>query len=148
MGNKIMPTTYLLLAILLCIALHWLAPIAFIISAPWNLLGILPVLFGIWINLSADRAFKLAKTTVKPFEVSTALIQKGAFRLSRNPMYLGFAALLLGISVMLRSLSPFIVVVLFAILIDRVFIRVEEGMLEDGFGDEWRRYRSQVRKWF
>ena len=147
MGKKIMPTTYLLAAILLCITLHFLVPILRFIPSPWNLFGLVPLLFGIWINLSADRAFKQANTTVKPFEKSNALIQDGAFRWSRNPMYLGFAAILLGISVLLRSLSPYIAVVVFVVLMDLVFIRVEEQMLEEKFGDEWRRYRSRVRKW-
>jgi protein-S-isoprenylcysteine O-methyltransferase Ste14 len=147
MRKKIMPTTYLLIAILLCVALHFLAPILYILPSPWNLIGLIPLFLGVWINLSADRAFKKAETTVKPFEESNALIQDGAFRLSRNPMYLGFAAILLGISALLRSLSPYVVVVVFVVLIDLVFIRVEEQMLEEKFGNEWKRYRSRVRRW-
>ncbi len=145
--KKIMPTTYLLIAILLCLLVHFVAPIRYLIPWPWNLLGILPLLFGILINLAADRAFKQADTTVKPFKESSVLVQKGAFRLTRNPMYLGFIALLLGMSILLRSVSPYIVVVAFAVLIEILFIRVEERMLEAQFGDEWRRYRATVRKW-
>ena len=142
-----MPTTHLLVAILLCVGLHCLAPIVYIVPSPWNLIGLIPLFLGVWINLSADRAFKKAGTTVKPFEESNALTQDGAFRWSRNPMYLGFAAILLGISVLLRSLSPYLAVVVFVVLIDLMFIRVEEQMLEEQFGDEWKRYRSRVRKW-
>jgi protein-S-isoprenylcysteine O-methyltransferase Ste14 len=145
--QKLMPTTYLLFAVLLIILLHFLTPIQFILISPWNLIGLLPLLFGIWINISADRAFKRAGTTVKPFEKSSTLIQHGVFRISRNPMYLGFVSILLGISLLLRSLSPYIVVVLFAILMEAVFIPSEEKMLSEAFGDQWERYRSQVRKW-
>jgi protein-S-isoprenylcysteine O-methyltransferase Ste14 len=147
MRKKIMPTTYLLVAILLCLGFHFLTPILYIVPSPWNLIGLIPIFWGVWINLSADRAFKKAETTVKPFEESKVLIQDGVFRLSRNPMYLGFAAILLGISVLLRSLSPYLVVVGFVILIELMFIRSEEQMLEEKFGDEWMRYRSRVRKW-
>jgi len=126
---------------------HFLVPISYIIPSPWNLIGFVPLLLGIWLNISADRAFKRAGTTVKPFEESNALIQEGVFRLSRNPMYLGFVAILLGITILLRSISPYIVVFVFVILIDRMFIRNEEGMLEGKFGDEWEQYRSRVRKW-
>jgi protein-S-isoprenylcysteine O-methyltransferase Ste14 len=62
-------------------------------------------------------------------------------------MYLGFVAILLGISILLRSVSPYIVVVVFVIMIDLTFIRVEEQMLAEQFGEEWARYRSRVRKW-
>jgi protein-S-isoprenylcysteine O-methyltransferase Ste14 len=142
-----MPIAYLLVAILLCMGFHFLVPISYIIPSAWNLIGFVPLLLGIWLNISADRAFKRAGTTVKPFEESNALIQEGVFRLSRNPMYLGFVAILLGITILLRSISPYIVVFVFVILIDRMFIRNEEGMLEGKFGDEWEQYRSRVRKW-
>ena len=145
--QKLMPTIYLLIAILLCLALHFFIPILYIIPSPWNLLGLVPLLLGIWINLSADRAFKQAKTTVKPFEESNSLIREGVFRFSRNPMYLGFVGILLGISFLLRSVSPYFVVVVFAIFINEMFIQVEERMLETKFGDEWKHYRSRVRKW-
>jgi protein-S-isoprenylcysteine O-methyltransferase Ste14 len=61
--------------------------------------------------------------------------------------HLGFVAILLGISILLRSLPPYIVVVAFIVAIDAIFIRVEERMLQAKFGDEWMRYRSTVRKW-
>ena len=147
MRKKIMPTTYLLVAILLCLGFHFLTPILYIVPSPWNLIGLIPIFLGVWINLTADRAFKKAETTVKPFEESKVLIQDDVFRLSRNPMYLGFTAILLGISVLLRSLSPYLVVVGFVVLIELIFIRSEEQMLEEQFGDEWMRYRSRVRKW-
>lgn len=147
MGKKIMPTTYLLIAILLCVALHFVVPIRTIVPRTWNLLGLIPLAFGVWINLAADRAFQKAGTTVKPFEESTALIQDGTFRLSRNPMYLGFAAIMVGISILLRSASPTIVVILFVVLMDRVYIRVEEEMLAAEFEQAWIDYRSRVRRW-
>ena len=77
--------------------------------------------------------------------VIKALIQEGVFGWSRNPMYLGFVGILLGVATLLRSLSSFLVVVSFAILLDRVYIQVEERMLQAQFGDEWRRYWASVR---
>ena len=147
MKTKLMPTTFLLVAMLLCLALNFLIPITYLFLAPINLLGLIPLLIGLWLNLSADRAFKRADTTVKPFKESNSLIEDGVFRFSRNPMYFGFALILLGISILLRSLSPYIVVVLFVLLIDRMYIRYEEQMLETKFGYEWKAYRSRVRKW-
>ena len=142
-----MPTTYLFVAILLTIALHFLIPVRYVVPSPWNFIGLTLVVFGVWINLSADQAIKKAKTTVKPFEESNVLIQDGVFRLSRNPMYLGFVVLLLGISILLRSLSPYIVVVIFTLSMELMFIRIEERMLSEKFGDQWDQYKSRVRKW-
>ena len=142
-----MPTTYLLIAIILSTALHFLVPLSHVVPSPWNLIGLLPMAFGIWINLSADRAFKTAQTTVKPFEESTALIQAGVYRFTRNPMYLGFEAILLGIALLLGSLSPCLVIIVFPFVIERSFIQAEERMLEAKFGEEWRLYTSRVRRW-
>jgi len=147
MKTKLLPTTYLLVAILLSIALHFFIPIMYVIPSPWNLFGLIPVVFGIWINISADQAFKRSKTTVKPFKESNVLIQDGVFRFSRNPMYLGFTSILLGVSILLTSLSPYIISIVFAISMDLIFIRIEERMLGDKFGDEWKQYQSRVSKW-
>jgi uncharacterized membrane protein AbrB (regulator of aidB expression) len=80
MSKKLMPTTYLLVAILICIVLHFLFRVMYIIPSPLNLSGLSLLILGIRINLSADRAFKQEKTTVKPFEESSKLLQDGVFR--------------------------------------------------------------------
>jgi protein-S-isoprenylcysteine O-methyltransferase Ste14 len=145
--TRIMPTTYLLIAIAALIVLHFLFPIVRIIPPVWNLCGIIPLALGVTINLIADRAFHKVDTTVKPFEESSTLITEGIFRISRNPMYLGFVLILIGIAVLARSLSPYLIVLAFAILIDRVYITVEERMLAAKFGAEWERYRRRTRRW-
>jgi protein-S-isoprenylcysteine O-methyltransferase Ste14 len=142
-----MPTTALLIGVVLCIGFHMIFPIRIFIPPIWNLIGLIPLLFGIWINLDADRVLKNAETTVKPFQESNTLVQAGAYRISRNPMYLGFVSILIGISVLLRSLSPYFVVVIFAIVINQAYIKVEERMLAEKFGDDWIMYQSRVRKW-
>lgn len=141
-----LPPTYLFISILIMVVLHFLFPVFKIILLPWSLLGILPLLFGLLINLIADRAFKRHSTTVKPFEKSTALITGGVFRLSRNPMYLGFVLILLGVAIFLGSLTPYIVVLGFVILMDVVFIRTEEQMLQSTFGEDWMQYKNKVRR--
>jgi protein-S-isoprenylcysteine O-methyltransferase Ste14 len=147
MIKKILPPTYVLLSILLMVALHFLYPGAAIIPPPWNLLGVIPIGFGIWINLSADRAFHRAQTTVKPFEEPAALIVDGTYGISRHPMYLGFVAILVGIAFLLGSLTPYLIVIVFAVLMDALFIRIEEQNLAQKFGTDWMVYKSKVRRW-
>lgn len=62
-------------------------------------------------------------------------------------MYLGFVLILLGLAILLGSLTPFIVVPLFAVLMDRAFIVVEEGMLAEKFGPVWLDYKQRTRRW-
>ena len=147
MKNKVLPPTYLLIAIVLVLAIHFAFPVRKIVPVPWNLLGIVPLACGIALNLLADRAFHQAQTTVKPFEESSALLTTGVFQITRNPMYLGYVLILIGVAPIVRSVTPYAVIVVFAILMDRVFIRVEEQMLEQTFGPAWSEYAAKVRRW-
>ncbi len=147
MSRKIMPTTCLLIALILILLLHFVYPIASILTGPWNLVGLIPLLLGIILNLLADQALKQHNTTVKPFQESNALIVDGVYGITRHPMYLGFVLILIGVSLLLGSISPYIVVLLFAVFVEFVFIRQEEEMLEDSFQVEWVQYKSKVRKW-
>jgi protein-S-isoprenylcysteine O-methyltransferase Ste14 len=147
MIKKIMPTTYLLIAMILILILHFFFPVIELIDTPWNLLGAVPLILGVVLNLTADRAFKEYNTTVKSFEESNALVTDGAFKISRHPMYLGFVLVLVGIAILLGSLSPYCVVIVFAILMEVMFIRVEEKMLEEEFGSAWLQYKARVRRW-
>ena len=142
-----MPPAYLLAAIVAMLALHLTLPGMNVVPFPWNFLGIVPFVIGLALNLTADLAFKKHGTTVKLFEESSALVTGGVFRVSRNPMYLGFVLVLLGIGVFMGSLVPLGVVPVFAVVMQCVFITAEEKMLEETFGERWLAYRSKVRRW-
>ena len=144
---RLMPPMYLLISLAAMLALHFLLPIALIVPSPFNLMGILPLALGLWLNIRADGLFHQASTTVRPGEQSTALVTDGPFRYSRNPMYLGFGVILLGVALLLGSLTPFIVIVVFVVLIERQFIGMEEGMLRQAFGETWDAYARKTRRW-
>lgn len=146
-NRTVLPPTYLWAAMILMVALHFLFPVVRLIPFPWQLIGLLPLVLGAALNVVADKAFRDAKTTVKPFQESASLVTTGAYRLSRHPMYLGFVLILLGEAVLLGSLTPFVVVPLFALLMERAFIVVEERMLAQKFGQAWLDYKRRTRRW-
>jgi protein-S-isoprenylcysteine O-methyltransferase Ste14 len=145
--KKILPPTYLWISIGIIVALHFIIPVKQIIPWPWNLTGILPLVLGAVINILADQAFHEVGTTVKPFQESSSLITDGVFRISRNPMYLGFVLILIGIAVLMGSVVPFLIIPVFAIWMDQVFIQTEEQMLAEKFGQGWLDYKHRVRRW-
>jgi protein-S-isoprenylcysteine O-methyltransferase Ste14 len=147
MSKKIMPTTYLLIALILILILHFGFPVSDVLMGLWKLIGLAPLLLGIILNLLADQALKQRNTTVKPFQESNALIVDGVYGMTRHPMYLGFVLILIGVSLLLGSISPYIIVIFFAVFVEFVFIRQEEEMLEDSFHEAWVQYKSKVRKW-
>lgn len=145
--RPVLPPTYLLVALAAILLLNFALPLGRFIPTPWNLLGLLPLAAGLALNFVADSAFHKAGTTVKPFQESTALLTGGVYRLSRNPMYLGFVLILAGIVILLRSLSPWVILPIFVGLMQVKFIRAEERMMEEKFGPDWLAYKRQVRQW-
>ena len=144
---EINPPVYFYLAVFIMLLVHYGFPILDIISFPFTLLGILPAALGIILNLMADSTFKNHNTTVKPLLDTDVLVTNGVFHLSRNPMYLGFGSILLGIAIFLGTIFPFIVVAGYMIFLDVVFIHFEEEKLENKFGVVWLNYRNRVRRW-
>ena len=118
-----------------------------IIPFPFNLTGLIALGFGIWINLKADRQMSTHQTTVKPFQDSSFLITDGAFAISRNPMYLGFLAILTGVLLLLGSISSIIIIIIFPILINHFYICIEEKMLADKFTSQWQIYKNKTHRW-
>lgn len=146
-SKRISPPACLFISICTMALLHFIVPISAYVQYPWTLLGIIPLAAGGYLNLSADSAFRKARTTVKPFEMSTALITTGVFRLTRHPMYLGMVLILCGLAIFMGTITPLIIIAIFAILMEMVFVRTEERMLEHQFGSAWISYRNKVRKW-
>lgn len=144
---KAKPPVYVLAALVAMLAAHMLVPIARIIAFPWNLLGAVALLFGAALVLHALRFFRRNKTTAEPFGVSGALVTNGPFRVTRNPMYAGILLMLSGIACLFGTLGPWLVVPVLGVAFDVIFVRREEERMEMMFGDAYRRYKAQVRRW-
>ena len=142
-----MPPMYLFTALAIMVLLHFFIPVYRVMPYPLNAIGLIPLAVGIALNLAADNALKKHGTTVRPFEESTSLITTGVYKYSRNPMYLGMALIIIGIALLMGSLSPYIIVPGFIAIIERVFISGEETMLQQKFGHDWIAYREKVRRW-
>jgi protein-S-isoprenylcysteine O-methyltransferase Ste14 len=145
--KKPLPPVYFLLALVLMAVLHFTFPIYRYWAFPMSLLGLVPLVLGVALNVTADQAFKKYDTTVKPFEQSSALVTEFPFSISRNPMYVGITLMLLGVALLLGSASSLVPVLVFPYLLSRMFIRKEEQMLTETFPADWERYRSTVRRW-
>ena len=144
---RVLPPVYFLMAIIIMVSLHFFAPITIVVTSPWNLLGVLPAGVALIIMLYAASSFKRAQTTIKPFQESSALVTRGVYTFTRNPMYLSMALILAGIATWLGSVTSWLVILPFIFLISRVFIRTEEKMLAETFGSDYEEYRLRVRRW-
>jgi protein-S-isoprenylcysteine O-methyltransferase Ste14 len=97
--------------------------------------------------LPAVLAFRRAGTHPQPWRPATALVVTGPYRFSRNPMYVGATLFYIGISFWVNSLWPLLLLPVVLVIMSRGVIAREEAYLERLFGDEYRSYRSRVRRW-
>lgn len=146
-SHRIVPPVYFLVAVLSMAGLNYFAPLLTILSAPITYLGVGLIIIGLVIVIWPAAAFGKAGTPIKPFEHSTHLVTGGMYRITRNPMYLGMAVVLLGIAVLFGTASPFAVIPAFAWLIQTVFVKREERLLETIFANDYLDYKRRVRRW-
>jgi len=147
MKLKILPPGLLLIFIVLTIVSHFILPIKKVVLPPYNYLGSILMLPGLIFTVWPDALFKKYGTTIKPYEEPVKLVTEGPFRLSRHPTYVGMVMILFGVAIIMGSLTPFVFPVIFAVIVDLFYIRLEEVNLERIFGEEYYKYRKKVRRW-
>jgi len=106
-------------------------------------------LIAVWVVLSGSAVFlfRRAGTSPIPMRPTTALVVRGPYRFTRNPMYVGLAALYLGITLLVNALWPLVLLPVVLIVVRRRVIAREEAYLEGKLGDEYRAYKARVRRW-
>ena len=140
------PPIVFLAAILLGIALNRAWSLPFVPSTLW-LLGPLVTLCAVLLFLFSFREFRAAGTSVRGSERATAIVRTGPYQFSRNPIYLSFVLLMLGLSVWLNNLWLLATLVPAVGFIAMVMIPREERFLEGNFHEEYSSYKAAVRRW-
>jgi protein-S-isoprenylcysteine O-methyltransferase Ste14 len=140
------PPIIFLCTILLGLALNWAWPLHFL-SPSVRLLGPLVTACAVVLFLLSYREFRRAGTSVRGSERSTTIVRTGPYRFSRNPIYLAFILLVLGLSVWLNNLWLLVTLVPAFGLMAAVVIPREERFLERNFNDQYSSYKAQVRRW-
>ena len=110
--------------------------------AGWALLGI-----GLLIGPGSAIAFAVKGTALNPVGEPTQLVTSGAYRLSRNPMYLGLALAYVGLALVLGRIGPRLLLPLPLLFINALVIPFEEERLRSRFGDAFASYCARVRRW-
>ena len=105
------------------------------------------IVAGLALLVNAGGLFKRAGTDLVPFRNVSALVTSGTYRFTRNPMYLGMTLVLLGCAVTVGSVHALAVPPLFMVIVEWRFIRPEEALLRDTFGEQYVAYCAKVRRW-
>ena len=113
-----------------------------------RLVGGFALAAGLLLLIVARLQFARAKTNILTFGEPGQLVTTGVFHVSRNPMYLGFALLLLGLGLKLRSLPALGIALAFVLITDRWYIAFEERWLRAKFGESYEHYARKTLRWF
>ena len=123
------------------------------LDSDWAQVRLVPglgrVLMGVGVAtlILAYTSMARANTTLDPRQHTSAIVSTGIYRLSRNPIYLGWFLFLLGRGV--ANLNPFqgLTALGMIVLLHWAVVLHEERYLADTFGNEYLRYRDRVRRW-
>jgi protein-S-isoprenylcysteine O-methyltransferase Ste14 len=114
-------------------------------TVPWigDAIGLLLIAVGV--GLAAWSVLEAGSTEI---ESPKRLLTGGPYSLSRNPMYIAWTLIYLGIGLTANSL--WIIALLPIVMVFTHFVDVlqEERFLEKQFGDEYLQYKEQVRRYY
>lgn len=147
-GIKIMPPTVFYCCLLLGIGLEWLLPTSFSMTAAWRLgLGVALGGAGFTFMMYGHERFKRLGTNVRTNLPAKRLVRGGAYRYSRNPMYVGGSALYLGLALCANSLWMAASWLPLGGFLALYVVPKEETYMLARFGEAYAAYCDAVRRW-
>jgi protein-S-isoprenylcysteine O-methyltransferase Ste14 len=146
-GLRIHPPVIYLAALLIGVGLNHWWPIR-LLPGPWGgVLGVALIVAGVAIMPPVLMRFRRADTPFNPHKPPSALITDGLYRFSRNPAYIALTLWCLGVGFLLNNGWILLLTIPVLLVMDQWVIRGEERHLEARFGEQYLRYKSQVRRW-
>jgi len=141
------PPLIFLAGIFLGVLMNWYWPGSFWPGSARFVVAALLVAGSFFVVFLAFRRFSSAGTNVEPYKPTTAIVTKGPYGWSRNPIYLAMVGVTIGTGIALDNF--WVIVMLAPVLLMMHFgvITREERYLTEKFGDEYRSYKNAVRRW-
>jgi protein-S-isoprenylcysteine O-methyltransferase Ste14 len=145
------PPLIALAALMLGLALDWLAPL-FVLATLMSfwvrvVIGVAILAVGLALPILARRRFIAAGTNVEPWKPVVRVVTTGVYRYVRNPMYTGLMLIVGGIAIACALDWTLVMVLPLALVLRNGVGLREERYLERKFGDEYRSYKASVPRW-
>ena len=141
------PPLIYLASIVLGLLLHWVFPVGLAPRVLGRFVGAASILGAVALFIAAVRTFRVAGTPVPGNRPTTTVVRHGPYRYSRNPIYLAFSLLQLGIALWVSSFWVVAALAGAVALMSLVVIPREERYLQARFPSEYLPYRASVRRW-
>lgn len=150
MNSKLLayrPPRIAMLLTALAIGAHLVTPLGNTHVFQSSVFGALFGLAGFAVMMQAWWQFRQERVAICPTSDTDHLITTGIYAFSRNPMYLGLTMMLLGAAVWQGTLPFYATASAYLLIINNAFCPYEEDKLTAAFGDQFKQYRSTVRRW-
>ena len=147
----VFPPVIVVATVVLAVGLQWLMPLGLLARIDLTcrtIVGGLALLVGLLPTIAGGMTLLRHGTNVLPSRPATALITAGIYRWTRNPMYTGGAPVMIGIAIIFGLDWLLLLMIPSWLTLHYGVVRREEDYLERKFGDEYRRYRAQVPRYF
>jgi protein-S-isoprenylcysteine O-methyltransferase Ste14 len=127
----------------------WLIAGGTLSARAFDWLAVVPLAAGFILLISCVMTFyRAGRGTLAPWDPPRVLVEAGAYRWSRNPMYVSVTLILWGWALGLHSSA----LAIYAIVVMAAFhVRVmfgEEPWLSRRWGPQWNAYSARVPRWF
>jgi protein-S-isoprenylcysteine O-methyltransferase Ste14 len=144
-GVRVPPPVITLAVLLAAWGLDRIAPVP--LGPPAPALGGLVVALAVGLAGWALLTLLRAGNDPRPDTPDAALVERGPFRFSRNPIYLAFVLVAAGMALTFGTLWPWLGVAVLHLALDRLVVAREEAYLAARFGAPYAAYRQRVRRW-
>lgn len=114
------------------------------LSHPWRIAGVSIGAFGVGIFIISVVTMRDSWRAGVPEKRETKLVTDGIYKMSRNPAFLGFDLVYIGIFLMFFNYVLLAVSIIAVILLHLQIVNVEEDFLITEFGEEYLNYKKHV----
>ncbi|CAM3241941.1 methyltransferase family protein [Shewanella violacea] len=146
-GVRIPPPLVFIFFILCALGLDWLCPLDIHFPLALAYSGLAITILGVMALLYLAMLFKRVNTNIEPWKSTSTIITTGIYAYSRNPIYLAFCTIPLGLGLFFSHVWLMLSVFPSCIAVYFLAIRAEEAYLTEKFADEYLAYLSRVRRW-
>ena len=109
--------------------------------------GVAIVLAGFWLIAGAIKLFRRTGQEPAPWKPSPELVLSGAYRFTRNPMYLGMTCIQAGSGLAVNNLWITLLAPVSLLVVHFLAVVPEERYLTEKFGEGYRSYLTKVRRY-
>jgi protein-S-isoprenylcysteine O-methyltransferase Ste14 len=145
--RNVHPPVVALFYIAISFILGFFIPLPFRVTAVLRNIGFTLTVIGFLCGVGAFIEFRKAHTTLDPHGSAKQVVTTGIYRFTRNPVYLGFLLMVIGLPLNSGFYWGILLVPLYILTMNRLVIEKEEAYLEKKFKGLYTDYQSRVRRW-